>query len=1122
VSGENVVRILVTGDNDMQPVFDETKAGAEDMAAKVSAAYGEYTAAANEAAQAQARLDELQADSGASADEVAAAQDRVTAATLASIDAQVKLGQAELEQSAAARDSRDATDESAASTDAAGASAVGFGSKMKLAALGLAAGAAVSIKMAADWQTSLTQLTTSAGEPVKALGALRQGILSLSVGTDTSVKELTSGLYMISSAGFTGARGLDVLKAAAEGAKSEGASLADVSNVLTSAMNAYNIPASRAAATTNQLIATVASGKMHLQDLATSLSSVLPVAASAHISLAQVGGAIATMTMQGMSAHRATMDLANMIRSLIDPSATASHEMQALGLNANTVAKQIGSRGLTGTLSTLTEAILRNSKGGMVLAGDMQKMTPAAQALSDKILSGSISFLKAKTAMQALNPVQEKLVSNFQSQAQSATGLKQTFDAAMSKMVGGATGLNVALLIGGKHMDAFQKNVKTISAAAKDGGANISGWSRIQENFNFKLGAAGKAAQAVAYSLGDALLPAATKVMGVIASFGQWLVKNKAAAVALAAVIGGTLATVVGGKLITSVMGAVEAFGKLGAALGIAGEAEEGASASAGGLGAAMDVALGPVGLIIAAIAVLAIGFIELWKHFKGFRDFWKDAWRDIKQVADGALSGIKSSLRALAGLWGDISRPVVRAFDEIRNAITHGFDSWWKSNGKEIEEVWKVTWDVIRAVVKAVWDYISAVTRIGWDIMMAILKPGLDLLLMYFRLTFDEIKAIVKTAWDIIAAVAKIAFAGIVLVVKTAWDVIVGLFDIALALVTGHWGKAWNDLETMLSQVWNNIRQYFAAVWNAIKDLAVQVVNNIKGFLSSAWNDIKSGVESAFSAILHFIASVWDHIRHFFAAGADDVVRLTKDLWDREVSGFRNIWHDVTDIVRRLWHDVFAFFAQLGQDVDALVEHLWHNEVSNWERIYHDTLTWVQRLFHDAVSWFEKLPGRIMSVLASLPSKLFNLGAHIIEMLAHGITSAVGDVTHAIGGIASEIVGHLPSSPAKKGPLSGSGDPQLRGRHIAELLGQGMLSGLPDISMAANRMAGAAGVGPGGVRGYGAAGGGALTLEVVGGGSGLDELFITWLKEKVRIKGGGGIYSVQKALGSGNFPRGA
>jgi TP901 family phage tail tape measure protein len=635
VAADNVVRIVVTSDNEASAGFDETTASAEAMAEKVSAAADEYTAAMNEAAEAQSRLMELQADSSASADELAAAQDKVTEATLASIDAQVKLGQAELEQSAASRDAGDAQEETAGKTDLAGESALGFGSKMKLAALGMAAGAAVSIKMAADWQESLTQLVTGAGEPVKAMAAIRQGILSLSVGTDTSVTDLTSGLYMISSAGYKGAEGLDILKAAAEGAKEGGASLADVANVLTSAMNAYHLPASAANSVTQQLMATVAAGKMHMQDLATSLSSVLPVAANAGISFSQVGGALATMTMQGMTARRASTDLGNMIRSLLKPSADASAEMKALGLNANQVSSRLGKVGLTGTLNELTEAILRNSKGGQALAASFAGMTPQTQAYARSILAGKLTTTQFTDAVNGLSTKQGALLTSFNKTATSATGVKTTFDGAMSSMVGGATGLNVALLLGGKNMGAFQSNAKSVADAAKTSGSNITNWAKVQGDFNFKLGQAGKAAEAVAYNLGDALLPAATKVMSVFASLGQWFAKNSAAGIALAAVIGGTLAMVIGGKLITSLSEAREAFSSLADSEMIQGAASKVAAAGQWLLNAAMDA--NPIMLIVIAIAALVAAIVLLTMHCKAFRDFWKDCWKVIEDAAMAA-----------------------------------------------------------------------------------------------------------------------------------------------------------------------------------------------------------------------------------------------------------------------------------------------------------------------------------------------------------------------------------------------------------------------------------------------------------------------------------------------------
>ena len=232
-----------------------------------------------------------------------------------------------------------------------------------------------------------------------------QGMLDLSVSTDRSTSQLESGMYLIESAGYHGAEGLNVLKAAAEGAKVGNADLGDTANALTSILNAYHLPASQVVAVTDQLVTTVVSGKMHMQDLASSIASVLPVAASAHISFAQVGGALATMTMHGMSAHRAAMELANMIRSLLNPADTASAEMRALGLNANQVSNDMGKEGLTGTLQTLTDAILKNTSGGSVLLGYMQEMSPQAQGLAREILSGSISTNSLATAVKGAEQV---------------------------------------------------------------------------------------------------------------------------------------------------------------------------------------------------------------------------------------------------------------------------------------------------------------------------------------------------------------------------------------------------------------------------------------------------------------------------------------------------------------------------------------------------------------------------------------------------------------------------------------------------------------------------------------------------------------------------------------------
>ena len=691
---ENVVEIIVKSKNAAKPGFDSTAASAEEMSAKVATAMDEYTAATDRAAQAQAHLDAVMTgEGGASADELAAAQDRVTQATLASLDAQIKLGEAELEQSAKAREAATVTGESAAKTDAAGASAAGFGRKLSMVGLGLGIASIASIKMAGDFQASMTKLVTSAGESASNLKSDMAGVLQISVQTATGTKELASGLYMINSAGFHGAEGLKILKAAAQGARAEGASLADVSNAVTSALNAYGLKGRDATAVTDMLVATVGQGKMTMQDLASSIHAVLPVAAAAHISLDQVGGAIATMTSQGMSAQQATQDLSNTIRSLQNPNAVAVKEMGQLGLSSNDVADKIGKRGLTGTIDLLSQTVLKNMgpSGDVLLktfnqskasAQDavtmMHALPPAIQGVAKGFLDGTITQKEWTSALKNMSPIARAQASEFATTAKNAHGFNaalraglpgtQTFEAALSKMMGGATGLSTALMVGGAHMGTFKANVDAVAAAGQHAGQNVAGWGDIQHTFNFKLTQAKDAAQAVAISFGSALLPAATAVMGVIASFAGWLSQNTWAAVTLAAVIGGTLSFVLGGKLVSSVAEAAKAFKMLGDSEMLQAAASKIAAAAQWLLNDSFLAS--PLGLIIAGIVAVVAAFVLLWTHSKAFRDFWIGLWHDIESI-----------------------------FDTVRHAIAEGFDFIWHAAETALNWV-KQHWPLILGIL--------------------------------------------------------------------------------------------------------------------------------------------------------------------------------------------------------------------------------------------------------------------------------------------------------------------------------------------------------------------------------------------------------------------------------------
>ena len=359
--------------------FLKSASGADvlDLAsARVEAAQARLATATEEQAAAEKALLDAQAKAAAAADgdteaikaqitasdELAAAQKRTAAATKALKEAEAT--QAATSEAAAAKaDVATAAQTKLATTsEASGSKLGGLGKAAGIVGIGLGVVAGASVKAAADFQTATEQLVTGAGESQKNLATVQQGILQVAAATGTSTTQLTDAMYHIESAGFHGAAGLKLLQTAAEGAKVGNADFDTVSKTLVGTMDAYRMSGGQATNMMNGLIATVGAGDMRMQDLASSLGNVAPLAAAAGISFDQIGGAVATMTSQNMSAQQATQDLANTIRSLQKPNNEAVKEMEALGLSSNDISQNLGRRGLTGTLEMLTRAVAAHTQ----------------------------------------------------------------------------------------------------------------------------------------------------------------------------------------------------------------------------------------------------------------------------------------------------------------------------------------------------------------------------------------------------------------------------------------------------------------------------------------------------------------------------------------------------------------------------------------------------------------------------------------------------------------------------------------------------------------------------------------------------------------------------------------
>lgn len=557
----------------------------------------------------------------------------------------------------------------AVAAEASGFNATAFGGMAaigKTALLGIAGAAVgvgvVSLKMAGDFQDSMTKLVTGAGESKSNMDLVSKGILDMAGQVGMSAQDLASGMYMIESAGYHGAAGLEVLKTSAMGAKVGGADMATVANALTSALNAYHLPASQATSVTNDLIATVASGKMHMEDLASALGTVLPAASTAGVSLKEVSAAIATMTMQGTPAADAATYLRQTILQLENPSAKAQKALKDVGLSSHQLAEDLGKKGLAATLQEATDAI------------------------SKKFAPGSSEYV-----------------------------------AHLADMVGGTKSMQAALELSGKNMAVFKANAAGIGSAVAEGGNKVKGWDEVQGDFNFKMEAAKDKFGALAITLGTMLIPYVEKGMDMAARFADYLSKNKVAAEIFAVAIGGPILVAIAAYTVSMIsaavatvaatwpilliiaavaalaVGAVLLYNHWGQVVAFFQGAFHTAITAVGGwfsaLGATIHSIVTATGTVLVngffAPINAVVGFFKwLFDHNTYFHDLvvairgaWDKAMADVQEVW-GAITGF------LGGLWDRLTAAAGAAFGGLANIIGDKLAGGWNTISGFVDKV--------------------------------------------------------------------------------------------------------------------------------------------------------------------------------------------------------------------------------------------------------------------------------------------------------------------------------------------------------------------------------------------------------------------------------------------------
>lgn len=223
-----------------------------------------------------------------------------------------------------------------------------------IAAAGIAATAlgVAAIKMAADFDASMSTVQANTGASAGEMNQLRQA--AIDAGADT-VYSATESADAINELGKAGLSTSDILSGGLSGAlnlaASDGMAVGDAAELMATTLKQFNLTGAQSSQVADALAAGAGKAVGSAHDLGLALNQAGMVSHSFGISMQETTGTLAAFANSGMIGSDAGTSLKTMLISLANPSTKAANLMKELGINAYDVQGNfIGLSGLAGVL----------------------------------------------------------------------------------------------------------------------------------------------------------------------------------------------------------------------------------------------------------------------------------------------------------------------------------------------------------------------------------------------------------------------------------------------------------------------------------------------------------------------------------------------------------------------------------------------------------------------------------------------------------------------------------------------------------------------------------------------------------------------------------------------------
>lgn len=637
---------------------------------------------------------------------------------------------------------------------------------------------------------------------------------------------------------------------------------------------------------------------------------------------------------------------------------------------------------------------IKGSQAGTALRSGLTRLAAPTKEVVDgmEMLGLSIEDVQGKSLDETLRIFRDKF-----------KDLDGTQQAQAASMIFGKNAMSGMLGI----IQASESDYNKLSQAIGNAdGAALDMATTMQDNLSGDLEKLRSAAEELAISFGELLMPALRDVVDRVREFvdrlnempdstKQIILDIAAFAAALGPIIWlvGKISSGIG--LISGALAVMQGsmVGATPAMIGLA-KMFGGIKTVASALGKFLIGHFVPV-IIIGVLAAIAY---NIYKHWDEIKEYLSNLWESIKEIATNVWTAIKEFFiniwnglkEAWAAFWDPIAAWMGEKIQAIVDVVKPIFDTFIN--------VFKVGWMLIEEIFKTAWELISGFFRENWKALVGIAKMVISPLKDFFAAIWNGIKSITTSIWN-----------GIKSFLSGLWQAISSTAKSIFEGIKNFISGIWEGTKTITSNIWNGIKSILSGIWNGIKGVVSTAANTVKDTVSGVWNTVKSITDSIWNGIKSVITSIWNAIKSVVSAATNTVKTTVSGIWNNIKSITQGAWEAVKNYISGPINAAKNIVSSVTNSIKSVASNAWNSIKGTTNSVWNGIKESVSGPINAAKNVVSTVTNSIKSVTSSVWNSIKGVTSNIWNGIKNAISgpinsakSVVSSVTNSIKSVAS------------------------------------------------------------------------------------------------------------------------